>query len=571
MTPRSSVPKTWILASAAGALVLLTALTGAVLTLAPGIADTVSLLEAAAEPPVPTSPVASPELEGPATAAPAVAPAAPDPAGVPTMLILDASGSMVRDVPTGGTRMDAARAAATTLLDGLDPQARLGLTVFGTGTGNSDAERAAGCSDVTVLQPVGPVDAAAYSASVAGIVESGFTPIGPALRSAADQLPTGEPATIVLVSDGVDTCSPPSSCDVAAEVLAERPLLSIEVIGFAVDADEQAQSQLQCIATLGSGSYVDASDADQLAARLRAATASGDLVTAEGYGRARLGMTLEQARFALEGFTVTGTTAEVVLVDCADAVLEFRGGVLTLITPKAPTATAEGITKGVDVSAATALYGAPSAPVRSDDGWSVDYASAPGSAAGYRVVYDGPDDGTVSGRILRILVCTCGPSVTESSATGSLVSSWQVSLDAVGPIRLGDTFDELGSRIALNDDDVPEGCTWYRDVDTGSPAVAIGVASWPDAEVPQVTSVTIWAPSAFAAAPRSWRDAGFGSSLSQVLAAHPDAAVVRDEFHGDYAVVGGPSGSSLFFLLDSDYVRGIVLSESPELPYEICL
>ncbi|NQX16045.1 VWA domain-containing protein [Rathayibacter sp. VKM Ac-2857] len=589
MTPHSSGSsrptgsRAWILPTAAGALVLLTLVTGAVLTVPtllgggpglpfPGAAVEPSASAAADPEPADAVPAdAVPSAAGsPAAAVPAVA---PDPGGVPTMLILDASGSMVRDVPTGGTRMDAARAAATTLVQGLDPASELGLTVFGTGTGNSDAERAAGCSDVTVLQPVQPVDTAGFTAAIAGIVESGFTPIGPALRSAAEQLPADEPATIVLVSDGVDTCSPPSSCEVAGEVLTSHPLLSIEVIGFAVDADEQAQSQLQCIATLGSGSYVDAADADQLAARLRAATATGDLVTAEGYGRARLGMTLEQARFALDGFSVTEETAEIVYVDCADATLEFHRGVLTVITPKGPTATADGITEGSDVAIATAVYGTPSAPVRLDDGWSVDYASTPGSASGYRIVYDGPDGGLVSGTILRIIVCTCGPSVSEANAASSLVSSWQVSLDAVGPIRLGESFEDVSADVTLTGEGVPEYCTWSRSVDTGTDSVSMSVVAWADAEIEHVSLISIWAPSAFAAASRSWRDVGLGSSLAQVLQAHPDAAVIRDVKYGDYAVVGGPSGSSLFFLLDTDadYVFGITLSESPELPYEVCL
>ncbi|QHC66067.1 VWA domain-containing protein [Rathayibacter sp. VKM Ac-2759] len=570
MTPRSSGPKAWMLASAAGALVLATITTVAVVTVVPLLGDgALPSLGAAVEPSVETTPGAPSADDVPTSAAAPVA--APDPGGVPTMLILDASGSMVRDVPTGGTRMDAARAAATTLVQGLDPATELGLTVFGTGTGNSDAERAAGCSDVTTLQPVGPVDAAVFSAAIAGIAESGFTPIGPALRSAADQLPADEPATIVLVSDGVDTCSPPSSCEVAGVVLDEHPLLSIEVIGFAVDADEQAQSQLQCIATLGSGSYVDAADADQLAARLRAATASGDVVTAEGYGAARLGMTLEQARFALDGFAITEQTTEIVYVDCTDATLEFRSGVLTLITPKATTSTADGITEGVDVSVATAVYGTPSAPTRVDDGWSVDYASAPGSATGYRIVYDGPSDSTVSGRILRIVVCTCGPDASEASLTSSLVSSWQVTLDAVGPIRLGESFDEIGAEIPLLSEGLPEYCTWARYLDTGTDAVSVDLVARGDSTENRVLMIVIQGPSASAPAPRSWRDIGFGSSLPQLLAAHPDASVIRDEKYGDYAVVSGPSGSSLFFHLEQDYVDGITLAEGSEPPYEWCV
>lgn len=575
MNAPTSGPKAWIFATAAGALVLVTLVTGAALTVTPLLAGVTAAFAPAADDvddvdPVESAPAQTSEAAPVASAAPSADPVLAAGTTVPTMLILDASGSMVRDVPTGGTRMEAARAAATTMVDAVDPASRLGLMVFGTGTGNSDAEQKAGCSDVRTLQPVGPIDKAAYTGAIAGIVESGFTPIGPALRSAAEQLPSDEPATVVLVTDGVDTCSPPSSCDVARDVLDGHPLLTIEVIGFAVDADEQAQSQLQCIAALGSGSYVDVADAAQLAARLRAATSSGDRVSASGYGSARLGMTLEQARATLPGFEIMKGTPEVVYVDCTAAALEFRGGVLTEITPKAEVGTADGIAVGADVADAVAIYGTPSAPVQGDDAWFVDFAVAPGSANGYRITYDGAG-GAVAGRIIRIVVCTCGPSVSAANTVSASVSSWQVSLDAVGPIRLGASFDEVGAVVGLNDEYVPEYCTWYRNVDTGGDAVHIGVTAEVDGPR-DVSAISISASSSSAAAPRTWRDAGLGMSVASVLRAHPDGALVRGDFRmSDYVVVSGASGSSIVFHLDaSDHVRAITLSQTPTTPYETC-
>ena len=66
--------------------------------------------------------------------------------------------------------------------------------------------------------PVGPLDAAAITAQVSRGRASGYTPIGNALRAAADALPAEGPRSIVLVSDGEDTCAPPTPCDVAAEL-----------------------------------------------------------------------------------------------------------------------------------------------------------------------------------------------------------------------------------------------------------------------------------------------------------------------------------------------------------------
>ena len=131
---------------------------------------------------------------------------------IPTVLILDASGSMVRDVPGGGSSMDAARSAATTPVQGFGNEATEGLTVFGTSTGNNDADRTAGCSDVGRLLPVGEMDKNAFTSAIAGIQQSGFTPLGPALTDAAAQLGAAETALIVLVTDGIDTCAPVGLC-----------------------------------------------------------------------------------------------------------------------------------------------------------------------------------------------------------------------------------------------------------------------------------------------------------------------------------------------------------------------
>ena len=122
-----------------------------------------------------------------AAAAPATEPT------VPVMIVLDASGSMNQaDAP--GPRIDAAKAAVAGLVDTLPAQTQVGLQVYGTGTGSTDAEKTAGCTDIKTLVPVGPLDAAALKAQVGGVIAAGYTPIGNALRAAADALPNEGPA-----------------------------------------------------------------------------------------------------------------------------------------------------------------------------------------------------------------------------------------------------------------------------------------------------------------------------------------------------------------------------------------
>lgn len=196
-------------------------------------------------------------------ATPAVAEGnAPRPELAPTMLVLDASGSMAAADPTGGTKMDAAKRATHALIDAVPDGAPVGLAVYGTKTGSSAAEKEAGCKDVTVLRGPQPVDRAALGGAVDGLTPRGYTPIGKALRDANDALPKSGPRSIVLVSDGIDTCSPPDPCEVAKELASNGTDLIVHTVGFGVD--EAAREQLTCIAQQTGGTYTDAPDAGSL-------------------------------------------------------------------------------------------------------------------------------------------------------------------------------------------------------------------------------------------------------------------------------------------------------------------
>ncbi|MBD8020482.1 vWA domain-containing protein [Brevibacterium gallinarum] len=189
----------------------------------------------------------------------------------PIMLIIDGSGSMkAADVDDEGTtRMDAAKDAAKDVIDNLNANAQVGLTAYGMNTGSSDAEKAAGCKDIEVLSPVGPIDADGLKKQVDSITASGYTPIGEALKKAAAELPGDGSGGIVLLSDGEDTCAPPPPCDVAKELVADGVDLKIHTVGLRVD--EKARKELTCIADETHGTYADAEDTTSLQASMQAA------------------------------------------------------------------------------------------------------------------------------------------------------------------------------------------------------------------------------------------------------------------------------------------------------------
>jgi Ca-activated chloride channel family protein len=194
---------------------------------------------------------------------PALAQQSPQqPEYAPTMLVLDASGSMAAPDPGGGTKMDAAKNAVRTFVTAAPAAAKVGLTVYGTSTGSSDAEKDTGCRDVQVLHPAETLDRSALTGAADRIAPSGYTPVGTALRTAAAALPQEGPRSIVLVSDGLDTCAPPDPCEVARELSAQGAEIVVHAIGFGVD--DPSRAQLTCIAQATGGTYTDAVDGKTL-------------------------------------------------------------------------------------------------------------------------------------------------------------------------------------------------------------------------------------------------------------------------------------------------------------------
>jgi von Willebrand factor type A domain len=188
-----------------------------------------------------------------------------DDGGGALLLIMDASGSMNGEGPDGEPLIEGAKEALHGVVDGLPDGVHVGLRVYGHRYPNTD--RANGCADTELISPVAPLDRDALNATIDGYEAVGFTPIGLSLQQALGDLPPEGPRSIVLVSDGEDTCAPPDPCQVAGEVRAEGVDLVIHTVGFALP-DEASRTQLECIAEAGGGEFHDAATADELAETL---------------------------------------------------------------------------------------------------------------------------------------------------------------------------------------------------------------------------------------------------------------------------------------------------------------
>ncbi|GGY06766.1 VWA domain-containing protein [Streptomyces anandii] len=180
-------------------------------------------------------------------------------------LVLDVSGSMrTRDID-GGTRMAAAKQAFNEVLDATPEEVQLGIRTLGANYHGND--RKTGCKDTAQLYPVGPLNRTDAKTAVATLSPTGWTPIGPALLKAADDLQGGNGTRrIVLISDGEDTCQPLDPCEVAREIAAKGVGLTIDTLGLVPDA--KTRDQLSCIADATGGTYTSVQHKEQLSDRV---------------------------------------------------------------------------------------------------------------------------------------------------------------------------------------------------------------------------------------------------------------------------------------------------------------
>jgi Ca-activated chloride channel family protein len=185
-------------------------------------------------------------------------------------LVVDVSGSMrTRDID-GGTRMAAAKQAFNEVLDATPEEVQLGIRTLGADYPGDD--RKTGCKDTAQLYPVGPLDRTEAKTAVATLSPTGWTPIGPALLKAADDLNSGDGGSgtgskrIVLISDGEDTCAPLDPCEVAREIAAKGIGLTIDTLGLVPNA--KMRQQLSCIAEATGGTYTSVEHTDELTDRV---------------------------------------------------------------------------------------------------------------------------------------------------------------------------------------------------------------------------------------------------------------------------------------------------------------
>ena len=190
------------------------------------------------------------------------------------MIVFDGSGSMAEmgfnlmDEP----RIFEARRAMTKAIPDIAQHRALGLIIYGPGSAD-------GCTGIDLRFPPMADAAPAILSAVDALQPAGSTPLTQAVGNAAGVLlAQGGPGTIVLITDGKETCGG-APCRLAAELAAED--MTLHVIGFKVRGDffawdqqagedyRQSEAVSRCLADRTGGLYVSAATVGELVAALR--------------------------------------------------------------------------------------------------------------------------------------------------------------------------------------------------------------------------------------------------------------------------------------------------------------
>jgi hypothetical protein len=178
-------------------------------------------------------------------------------------LVLDCSGSMKEKLPDGRTKMDAAKAVLSELVQKIPDGLNVSLTLYGQ-------DVAAECQAVEVKRSLSPINSAereALKKIVAGLEPVGHTPIAAALRAAGGTLEGAKGLSqVVLVTDGMETCHEDPAA-VAEAVTLKYQLRGVPVVGLGIK-EEEKRAVMQ-IARQARAKFYDTQTAEQLAPALK--------------------------------------------------------------------------------------------------------------------------------------------------------------------------------------------------------------------------------------------------------------------------------------------------------------
>lgn len=196
--------------------------------------------------------------------------------------ILDVSGSM-NSLIGAEKKIAIARKALTAAISETPDGSVAALRLYGHRIPKT--QKAESCKDSELAIPFGPINKPQFLAALNKAEPLGQTPIAYSLELAGADFgnPGDETATIIVVSDGEETCGG-DPVAIAKALIAKGLKLKVHTIGF--DVDPKTRAQLEALAAATGGKYRDARDAAGLLSTLKELTKESFLIqkTKTAYG-----------------------------------------------------------------------------------------------------------------------------------------------------------------------------------------------------------------------------------------------------------------------------------------------
>lgn len=173
-------------------------------------------------------------------------------------LILDASNSMWGQIQ-GKAKIVIAKEVLNQIINGLPDEMNVGLRLYGH---RYDLKNSRACQDTELVAPIGPINKKQLVEAVNKITPRGKTPLVHSVLEGIKDFKELKGGTIVLISDGVESCD--GDINSIESALKEAGLdLQVNIVGFDIK-EVDARKQLEAIAASTGGIYLDAKDSEQL-------------------------------------------------------------------------------------------------------------------------------------------------------------------------------------------------------------------------------------------------------------------------------------------------------------------
>lgn len=176
------------------------------------------------------------------------------------VFVVDGSGSMEEGIRGAPSRMSAAKQSIGRVVRSLHPDIRIGMVSFSDCGATSNSKYHSHAERGALLGKVNRINPARRTSLAASIRRAGAM----ASRRA--------PTTLVIVSDGEDTCGD-NPCAAAQAVRRAKPNVTISVIDM---SGGSARQVLNCVAQAGGGRVYQPNSAQQMSEQMQRATGQPD-------------------------------------------------------------------------------------------------------------------------------------------------------------------------------------------------------------------------------------------------------------------------------------------------------